>query len=270
MSAPDLLVVVCPAARHIDGESVRIARDVLRAGAPGLKLCLPEHREDLAGVLSRRGSRRPVVVGDDRALLCAVQLLHRERLAGGRRGGRESTALAVVPVGTPSATALAAGLGLPTDAVHAARAVLEGAERRLDLLVEDTGTVVLGPLRIPASRGQVARTAPGGVRGALNRCVSAIRPGRPPTVPPPRLRVEADGVVLAEPGRPVREVSVSTWTGGGTGGGLAEVVVRPAAMRSGSAPVTARARAVTVSGPDVRTRTWTVAPSALRLTVPGG
>ncbi|UGY92725.1 diacylglycerol kinase [Streptomyces gobiensis] len=270
MSAPDLLVVVDPAARRIDGESVRIAKDVLCAGAPGAKVCLPEGREDVARALARRGSRQPVVVGDDRALLCAVELLHRDRALA-------DAALAVVPVGAAGAVALAHGLGVPLDVVTAARAVLAGVERRLDLLVDDCDAVVLGGLRIPAARkapgqpGQPGHSGPPGVRGALSRCASLVRPSWPPSPLLPRLRVEADGVVLAEPGSPVAEVSVSTQTGG-AGGGLADVVVRRAAVgfqKSGSSLVRARARAVTVSGPDFHPRTWTVAPSALRLTVPG-
>ncbi|WP_326689067.1 MULTISPECIES: hypothetical protein [unclassified Streptomyces] len=154
MSAPDparangiapapLLVVIDPVARLTDGESVRIARDVLRAGSPGVKVCLPEDPEETARALARRGSRRPVLVGNDRALLRAVQLLHREHEL-------EEAALSVVPVGNGPSVALARGLGLPLDAVSAARTVFNGAEHRLDLLVDDCGGVVLGGLRIPA------------------------------------------------------------------------------------------------------------------------
>lgn len=74
-----LLVVVDPVARLTDAESVRIARDVLRAGTPGLKLCLPDDPEQTPRLLARRGGRRPVLVGNDRALLRAVQHLHGER-----------------------------------------------------------------------------------------------------------------------------------------------------------------------------------------------
>ncbi|MYS53157.1 diacylglycerol kinase, partial [Streptomyces sp. SID6013] len=81
---PDqLLVVVDPAARRLDGESVRIAKDVLSAGVSHTKVCLPDGPEEFARALGRRGSRRPVVIGDDSALLRAVALLHRRReLAG--------------------------------------------------------------------------------------------------------------------------------------------------------------------------------------------
>ncbi|MGO4759830.1 hypothetical protein AB4212_66285, partial [Streptomyces sp. 2MCAF27] len=94
--------------------------------------------------------------------------------------------------------------------------------------------------------------------------------------PGQRLRVEADGVLLADLDRPVERVSVAPAT---AGGGLAEVVVYP---RTGAGPVRARARAITVSGPDfhyradtltrgpVRTRTWTVLTEAWHLMLPRG
>ncbi|CAM5524107.1 Diacylglycerol kinase OS=Streptomyces tendae OX=1932 GN=GUR47_19800 PE=4 SV=1 [Streptomyces tendae] len=74
------------------------------------------------------------MIGDDGALLRTVALLHRRRELAG-------CALSVVPVG--SALGLARSLGLPTGAVAAARAVLDGAERRLDLLVDDSDGVEL-------------------------------------------------------------------------------------------------------------------------------
>lgn len=139
-----LLVVIDPLARRTDGEAVRIAKDVLSAGAASTKVCLPEGPEEFARAFARRGSRRPVVVGDDRALLRAVALLHRRRELG-------ACALSLVPVG--SALGLAHSLGVPTGAVAAARAALDGVEQRLDLLVDDSDGVVLGTLRIPALPG---------------------------------------------------------------------------------------------------------------------
>ncbi|WP_326579698.1 diacylglycerol kinase family protein [Streptomyces sp. NBC_00481] len=145
MATPDqLLVVIDPLARHTDGEAVRIAKDVLSAGAASTKVCLPAGPEEFARALSRRGSRRPVVIGDDRALLRAVALLHRQREL-------PSCPLSMIPVG--SALGLAHSLGVPTGAVAAARAALDGVERRLDLLVDDSDGVVLGALRIPALPG---------------------------------------------------------------------------------------------------------------------
>ncbi|MFI5799319.1 diacylglycerol kinase [Streptomyces sp. NPDC051677] len=139
-TSDQLLVIIDPVARSMDGESVRIAKDVLSAGAASTKVCLPEDPEEFARVLSRRGSRRPVVVGDDRALNRAVALLHRQRALA-------ECVLSVVPVG--ASLSVAHALGVPTGAVAAARAALDGAERRLDVLVDDSDGVVLGALRIP-------------------------------------------------------------------------------------------------------------------------
>ena len=152
-SHPSLLLVIDPVAKLWDGESVRIARDVLCAGASGVKVCLPESPEETERALARRGSRRPVVVGDDRALLRAVRLLHREREL-------EQSVLSVVPVGSEETVALVCGLGVPADAVSAARTVLDGTERRLGLLTDDSGGVVLGGasyLLSQADTGMVCR-----------------------------------------------------------------------------------------------------------------
>ncbi|WP_367124938.1 diacylglycerol kinase [Streptomyces phytohabitans] len=354
MTAPNLLVVIDPGARLTDPESVRIARDVLCAGAPGTKVCLPERPEEVARALARRGSRCPVVVGDDRALLRAVRLLHRDR-------DLAACALAMVPVGPPAGIALAAALGVPTTAVAASRAVLHGTEHPLDLLVDDSGGVVLGTLRVPPAPGpyEGARGSPdggrdgdgaygdgargcvppggtggaggaygggeaygtgaaygggaGGAAGAgagadaakwaraqplrgyrslartlarpLPLLASLVGPGAREGDEghegdggaggdwgPQRLRVEADGTLLADLDRPVAQVSLAPGSDG-----LAEVVVR---RRASDTPVRARAHTVTVSGPDfryradalvggpVRVRTWRALAGAWRLTLP--
>ncbi|GLW16765.1 diacylglycerol kinase [Streptomyces sp. NBRC 13847] len=330
-----LLVVIDPVARSTDGEAVRIAKDVLCAGA-GAKICLPEGPEEFARMLARRGQRRPVVIGDDRALLRMVGLLHKERELA-------AVPLSMVPVGAPAGVALSRALGIPTDTVAAARAVLDGSERPMDLLTDDSDGIVLGSLRIPcgeparpghgvsvprqsspedaadaadqvdpadpaAPRGgpvdpgdpadgdapwwrpyaRTARTAlsllaaPAAGRRALGSGDGRTG-GRRARVPGQRLRIEADGVLLADLDRPVRGVSVvpggraGSGSGAGGGGELAEVVVH---WPGGGRSVRTRARAVTVSGADfhyradalvggpVRTRTWTVQPAAWRLQLP--
>jgi len=269
-----LLVVIDPVARQTDGESVRIVKDVLSAGA-ATKVCLPEGPEEFARVLARRGSRRPVVVGDDRALMRAVVLLHRQRELA-------ECVLSVVPVGP--VLGLAHALGVPTGAVAAARAVLDGAERRLDMLVDDSDGVVLGALRIPAL---LAREEPvDAARPWLRTCQSLVRtlvPARParetaPVLPgPSRLRVEVDGVTLVGLDQPLESVSVTP----GSGDGLASVEVRPLSVGAEASPLLATGRTVTVTGADfryradagvagpVRRRTWTVREGALGLVLPG-
>ncbi|MEU3351944.1 diacylglycerol kinase [Streptomyces sp. NPDC037389] len=300
MSAPDpsgaqLLVVIDPVARRVDGESTRIARDVLCAGAVA-KICLPGGPEEVARAVARRGRRRIVVIGDDRALLRIVGLLHRRRELA-------DAPLAWVPVGALPAVSVARVLGVPLGTVAAARAVLDGAERRLGLLADESDGVVLGGLWAPAGAVRAGRAdgrstptgavvpAPGGgpdggpgghqswwtpaartARTALTLLSGPAAAGRHPLPSATRLRVEADGEVLADLDRPVGRVAVTAVDG------LAEVVVH--AGDPASAPLRVLARTVTVSGPDfryradnrvrgpVRTRTWTAVGDAWGLTLP--
>ncbi|MFC8104004.1 diacylglycerol kinase family protein [Streptomyces sp. NPDC057363] len=296
-ATPDqLLVVIDPVARRADGESVRIAKDVLSAGAASTKVCLPDTPEEFARALRRRGSRRPVVIGDDRALLRAVGLLHRQRELAG-------CALSVVPVG--SVLTLTRSLGLPSGAVAAARAVLDGAERRLDLLVDDSDGVVLGAVGIPpvtahdgvgsgsGAGAGAGPSAPGSGAGSgsahswLRTCQSLVRTlasSRPARVTAgagthgsARLRVEVDGVTLVDLSQPVEAVSVMPGAGG-----VAVVEVRPLSVGAEASTLTASGRTVTVSGAHFRyradavvsgpvgTRTWTVREGAWGLTLPAG
>ncbi|MFH8616756.1 diacylglycerol kinase [Streptomyces sp. NPDC017979] len=297
MSAHDqLLVVIDPVARRIDGESVRIAKDVL-CGGSAAKISLPESPEEFARALARRGQRRPVIVGDDRALLRAVSLLHRDRWLG-------DGALGHVPVGAD--VHLAHALGVPPGPVAAARAVLDGGVRRLDLLVDESDGVVVGDVTIPA----VAPTAPaapgpcpdappelpahgpapldpppaavpvaaGGLRHAYRTLLRGLvrAPARQPSAPRPhRLRVEADGALLCDLDQEVDAVTLRTLHPHAPG--RAEVTVHP---RVPGPPLTATATTITVSGPDfryradtqptgpVRTRTWVVRAGAWGLTLP--
>ncbi|TLQ44640.1 serine/threonine-protein kinase [Streptomyces marianii] len=269
MSAPDqLLVVIDPVARRFDGESVRIAKDVLCAGSAA-KICLPDGPEEFSRALARRGSRRPVVIGDDRALLRTVGQLHRARELAGE-------ALSLVPVGGGASVAVARSLGVPTGAVAAARAVLDGAAHPLDLLADDSDGVVLADLHIPA--GPATAGAPGRTGSVWHTCRSLLRtfarpvPPAPPGVRTHRLRVEADGVLLSDLDEPVEDVRVRAAEG------AAEVTVH---RSSDPGPVRSLAKVVTVSGADfryradalvggpVRRRTWTLRPRAWSLTLPG-
>ncbi|MFD8805424.1 diacylglycerol kinase family protein [Streptomyces sp. NPDC059597] len=264
-TSDQLLVIIDPAARQGDGESVRIAKDVLSAGAAA-KVCLPDGPEEFARALGRRGSRRPVVIGDDAALVRAVGLLHRHRELA-------DCALSVVPVGSAS---LAGALGVPVGAVAAARAVLEGGERRLDLLVDDSDGVVLGCLGIPPTSPRSLVPEPVGapahhpwLRSTYRTLVRTLGSR------PARLRVDLDGETVTDLDRPVEAVSVTP-----SGHGVASVEIHPFADSGPS--VVASARTITVTGEDfhyradavtsgpVRRRTWRVAEGAWGLVVPRG
>ncbi|MFD7833744.1 diacylglycerol kinase [Streptomyces sp. NPDC059761] len=258
-----LLVLIDPVARRLDGESVRIAKDVLSAGAAA-KICLPDSQEEFARALARRGHRQPVIVGDDRALVRAVGLLHRER-------GLGDGAVSLIPVGQLGSLGLARSLGVPLSAVAAARAVLDGAVRTRDLLVDDSDGVVLGDLRIPPVRAAPRPSGPS-VWSAYRSLVRTLVP--PGARVGHRLRVEADGQVLVDVDRAVEDLRAVP----SSSGGVMEVTVRLA----GGASLRVKAASVTVSGSDfryradalvagpVRRRTWTLRPGAWSLTLPRG
>ncbi|MEV0989980.1 diacylglycerol kinase [Streptomyces sp. NPDC049949] len=257
-----LLVLVDPVARRLDGESVRIAKDVLSAGAAA-KICLPDSQEEFARALARRGHRQPVIVGDDRALVRAVGLLYRER-------GLGDGAVSLIPVGQVGSLGLARTLGVPLSAVAAARSVLDGAVRTRDLLVDDSDGVVLGDLRIPPVRA-AARSSGPSVWSAYRSLVRTLVP--PGARVGHRLRVEADGQLLVDVDRVLEDLRVVPAS---SSGGVAEVTVRLA----GGPSLRVKAASVTVSGSDfryradalvagpVRRRTWTLLPGAWSLTLP--
>lgn len=198
-----LLLLLDPAARQTDGESVRIAKDVLSGGAD-VKVAYPESPSELDRVLSHRGRRRPVVIGSDLALQRVLQALHRQRELG-------SDAVGVVPVGRPDELSASRALGVPGAPVAAARAVLSGVPRKLDLLVDDGGGVALGGVRIPGE-GRVGRSAVRAVGVRYGR--NWLRPSRGPYSPPPRpgARAGARPGASTAPGSGSRRTAGCSWT----------------------------------------------------------
>lgn len=300
-----LLLLLDPAARQSDGESVRIAKDVL-SGGTDVKVACPETSSELDRVLSHRGRRRPVVIGSDLALQRVLQALYRQRELGADPVG-------LVPVGRPEELAAARALGVPGAPVAAARAVLTGTARKLDLLVDDGGGVALGGVRISGGGARRPGGRPGGWRSLWAKLAAAEQataltpertgPGTGPdgaggtggstrtgrTAPTgrteraeltrgehsARLRVEADGRLLADVHRPVRVVQVTLPSGAAAGEGVMEIVVRaPGALlraRAASISVAGRGFGYEADGRPVgpvRARTWTVHAGCWSLLLP--
>ncbi|MER7848069.1 diacylglycerol kinase [Kitasatospora sp. NPDC096077] len=268
-----LLLLLDPVARQTDGESVRIAKDVLCGGAD-VKVAFPESPSELDRLLSHRGRRRPVVIGSDFALQRVLQALYRQRELGAEPVG-------MVPVGRAEELATARALGVPGEPVRAARAVLSGAPRTFDLLVDDGGGVALGGVRITGAGSRRPGGRPGGWRSLWAKLAAAEQANvlAPEDVDhSPRVRVEADGRLLADVHRPVRLVEL-TLPGAGEaapdGTGVLEVVVRaPGALvraRAASVSVVGRGFGYEADGHPVgpvRARTWTVRPGAWGLLLP--
>jgi hypothetical protein len=82
------------------------------------------------------------VIGDDRAVHQVVQVLH-------QRAELAASPLGIISIGNGEKVTMARSLGVAERPVDAARAVVCGAERTLGLLVDESGGVVLGGLRIP-------------------------------------------------------------------------------------------------------------------------
>jgi hypothetical protein len=174
-----LLVVVSPAALALDAESVRVARDVLGA-AFAVKLVVPGSLAELERTLSRRGGKRLVVIGDDRAVHQVVQVLH-------QRAELAASPLGIISIGNGEKVTLTRSLGVAARPVDAARTVVGGAERTLGLLVDESGGVVLGGLRIPG------RGHPGSVPGA------AAERGHPDGSPAPGDEAGGSGAPAPSP-----------------------------------------------------------------------
>lgn len=279
-----LLVITDPAARSADGESVRVALDVLRACAPS-KIVIPTDTADLQRALARRGRRRVVVIGGDAGVHAVARLLDRQGELG-------DTPLGIVPVDTGSGHGLAEALGLPAEPAKAARVALGENERSFDLMSDDLGGLALRSIRIGhgvrSTRPAPVRTVPGrGWRGLVDHAVRTVSSTVGAAVGPSghRLRIEADGCVVADMDRPVLSVhlgcdgsvtpgskmtevtSNGTGTGhagngtksvnGTNGSGLASVMItgHPGAARFGAAQardalVQLRAHEITVCGRD--------------------
>ncbi|MGY1829522.1 diacylglycerol/lipid kinase family protein [Geodermatophilus sp. SYSU D01180] len=264
-----LLLVVNGSAGSADG--LDPALEVLRAGAD-VEVAATADAGDLDRVLAGRDGRRLVVAGGDGSVHAVVAALD-------RAGALDpADPLGVVPLGTGND--LAGALGLPDDPAAAARCVLDGAPRPLDLLRDDAGGVVVNAAH--AGIGVLAADEAAGLKerlGVLAYPVGAAVAGIAGAEH--RLRVTVDGAVVRAPagwaadgGTPLLMVGVCNGPtiGGGTalapgadpGDGLADVVVSAAtgpaaraafavALLAGRHPgrddvVVVRGREVTVSG----------------------
>jgi YegS/Rv2252/BmrU family lipid kinase len=212
-----LLVITNSDAGTSDEESLERALVVLRehvsvevqaTGDPG----------ELDGVLHRAGSRRIVVAGGDGSLHAVVSALH-------RRNDLKGSVLGLLPLGTGND--FARGTGIPLDIEEAARVVLHGEVRPMDLVVDEVGEVVVNSVHVGAGANASRRGARWKERlhsvgvgkanlGKLGYPIgAAMTAWNPPIL---RLRVELDGEVVNDFDQPVLMVAVGNGpsVGGGT------------------------------------------------------
>jgi YegS/Rv2252/BmrU family lipid kinase len=191
-----------------DEETLERALAVLRA-ATDVEVAATSNQGELDGVLHRRGGRQVVVAGGDGSLHAVVAALH-------RRHELKDTVLGLVPLGTGND--FARGTGIPLDAEEAARVIVAGDVRPVDLIVDCLGEVVVNNVHVGvgATASHNAQNLKkvlgrfGYVLGALKAAV------KPPFV---RLRIEVDDHVVADFAHPILMVAIGN--GSRVGGGAA-------------------------------------------------
>jgi diacylglycerol kinase (ATP) len=165
------------------------ALEVLQ-GHTSVEVCETGSPGELDGALHRAGSRPIIAAGGDGTLHAVVATLHRRNDLTGRT-------LGLLPLGTGND--FARSVGVPLDPVEAAKALVSGTPRSMDLLVDELGEVVVNQVHVGASalasrRGATwkERLGPLGL-GVLGYPIgAALAAVRPHTL---RLHVEVDGHV---------------------------------------------------------------------------
>ncbi len=202
-----LLLIANSDAGSNDAEELDRALAVLRKSAD-VEVCATANQGELDGVLHRRGGRRVVVAGGDGSLHAVVAALH-------RRHELHEAVLALIPLGTGND--FARGTDIPLDPEEAARLVLRGNPRKVDLIIDCVGEVVVNNVHVGLG-AEASRKAHkwkkrlGRVGYPVGAAIASVNP------PFVRLRVVVDGHVVADFDRPILQVSIGNGSavGGGT------------------------------------------------------
>lgn len=193
------------------GTAVRAAVDtalgVLAEHAPA-RVHHTSSPDDLDEAIQRAAGHALVVVGGDGSLHCVVARLW-------DAGALADAPIGLIPLGTGND--FARGIGLPLDPAEAARRVVGGEPAPMDLLVDDTGGIVvnavhagLGAMAAERAEGLKARLGP--LAYPIGAVVEGVRADGW------ALSVEVDGAPLDLPGEDVLMVGVGNGPsiGGGT------------------------------------------------------
>jgi YegS/Rv2252/BmrU family lipid kinase len=211
------LVITNEGAGTADQESLDRAVAVL-SDRSSVEVVATSNPGELDGVLHRAGTRRIVVAGGDGSLHAVVSALH-------RRHDLADSVLGLIPLGTGNDFARC--MDVPLDPEDAARLVLDGEVRPVDLLVDELGGIVVNNVHVGAGaqasrRGHrwkerlgslgVGRVNLGKLGYPIGALLAAFHP------PQLRLRVEVDDEVVVDFDQPVLMVALGNGTsvGGGT------------------------------------------------------
>ena len=134
------LVITNEGAGTADQESLDRAVAVL-SDRSSVEVVATSNPGELDGVLHRAGTRRIVVAGGDGSLHAVVAALH-------RRHDLADSVLGLIPLGTGNDFARC--MDIPLDPEDAARLVLDGEVRPVDLLVDELGGIVVNNVHVGA------------------------------------------------------------------------------------------------------------------------
>ncbi len=133
-----ILVIANAKAGSGDGETTTAVEQILST-VGDVTVVQPDGPASLAAALADRHGREVAVLGGDGSLHLAVQCLY-------ERGELGMTPLGLVPLGTGND--FARTMGLPLDPTDAAEIIARGTLRRLDLMVDDAGGVVVNAVHV--------------------------------------------------------------------------------------------------------------------------
>ena len=211
-----LLVITNADAGTADDEALGTALDILRNKA-SVEVQATSRPGELDSVLQRAASRRIVVAGGDGSLHAVVSALHRRREL-------DTAVVGLLPMGTGND--FARSLDIPLDPEEAAMVVVSGEVRRLDLVVDELGDVVVNNVHVGAGaeasrRGAGIKERLGAIGvgkanlGKLGYPLGAVMSAF--DEPSVHLHVEVDGEVVTDVDQPVLMVSIGN--GASVGGG---------------------------------------------------
>jgi YegS/Rv2252/BmrU family lipid kinase len=191
-----------------DETAVRAATAQLRRLDVDVEAVTTEDPDDLDATLAARAGRDVIVAGGDGSLHAVIEAL-------ARRGELPEPTIGLIPLGTGND--FARGVGIPFDAVEAARAFATGEPRQIDLIADDTGGVAVNAVNLGVGAEAARRADDLKPRfGKVGYAVGAVVAGL--TATGLRLRVEADGRALADGSSPILQVGIGNgrFVGGGT------------------------------------------------------
>jgi diacylglycerol kinase (ATP) len=211
-----LLVITNGDAGTADDESIEPALAILRESC-SVEVQPTSRPGELDGVLHRAASRRIVVAGGDGSLHAVVAALY-------RRHDLKDAVVGLLPTGTGND--FARTLGIPLDLEEAARVIVAGEVRPMDLVVDELGEIVVNNVHVGAGaqasrRGARWKDRLGSIGlgnanlGKLGYPIGAVLSAfHPPSV---HMHVEVDGRVVTDLDQPVLMVAIGN--GANVGGG---------------------------------------------------